>query len=207
MDNNEKRFVNFDDFCNATESVKPVKSVKPEKPHEFIESDDDRFSAENINRDDCGKLPTTVDCVNKVNQPEFLSDECSRLGQLFPRMCIDWETVRVYCKYPVDLYERVMGLGMFITVFAALNPALLLIMAFTPGGDFSNMYRLSLVFAMIIFFIVSAFGGKGTFWLPMLGAFALVKLIFFPEAAADAFISMASMLIVVLVFNRKKGRN
>jgi len=121
------------------------------------------------------------------------------LKDYFPGLSIEFSTIRELIRSGQDIYEKIMGLSMFMLLVSLINPVLVLVYAFYLGSHARMIY----VILLIIFFVVSVRFRQALFWLPALIGFNITKLIFFNEAVSDVLFAAAFFAIIYLMFRVK----
>jgi hypothetical protein len=187
---NSTSFTNFDDFLNAQSPPKPESPPTPETPlHERA-----------IDRDEFGD--------SGVHLRDYREDEPkpkieARLRDLFPMGCIDGGVIRNLLWEAEDIYEKVMGICMVITVAAIFNPVLSLGFAFASGDGVRGGFGLFLV----AFFLFCILAVKKVFPLIGMGIIAFAKGIYFHEGQGDLLLAAAMLTTIYLMFSMKKRKD
>ncbi|MCL1881069.1 MAG: hypothetical protein FWF76_02700 [Oscillospiraceae bacterium] len=190
-DTNEKKekiYDNFDDFIANTQS---------EKTENFENLEYTPLHQRKIERNEDGKF---AECFHKHVEDEPPKRDDYTFSGLFPANSVNFTTVKNLIFASHDIYEKIIGICMFILVGAVFNPLLHIAIAYAT----TDFLRVGYVLFMAGFFLYCILAVNATFPFLILVVIASGKLLFFHEGIGDVLIAVAMFATVYLMFSMKK---
>ncbi|MCL1832121.1 MAG: hypothetical protein FWG45_04320 [Oscillospiraceae bacterium] len=195
MNEQNSNFNNFDDFIAAT-------AKSPDNAPNNVEYVP--LHERQINRDDEG-YATDIWSVREA--PPIAAPPPQTFKSLFPGACISWEVIRESVSHGDNVFEKIMGVCMFLAVAAALNP-LTLGAVMLMKTDVMNMQRNAGYFAffigIILFSLISVIAVNKSFSLIPIGIITVLKIYPFTHAAADSFMIILMMILTYIFYQFSK---
>ncbi|MCL1831299.1 MAG: hypothetical protein FWG45_00135 [Oscillospiraceae bacterium] len=125
---------------------------------------------------------------------------------LFPERSIHGEIIHNFLFSPDDIYERIMGVCMLLTLLAAFNPVLIGINAVAYGIENVDFLRIAFLLALAGGFLFCTMWIKRSYPVYFLLPITILKM-FFREGVGDIFLALAFMATVYLMFRVKERKD